>query len=45
LVNGALNRDYPLVVGLVLFYASLLLVLNLAADLAHAGLDPRLRHE
>lgn len=43
-VNSALNRDYPLIVGLVLLYALLLLLLNLASDLAHAWLDPRLRH-
>jgi oligopeptide transport system permease protein len=43
-VNGALNRDYPLIVGLVLLYAALLLVFNLVADLLHAWLDPRVRH-
>jgi len=43
-VNGALNRDYPLIVGLVLLYATLLLVLNLLVDLVHAWLDPRVRH-
>jgi len=43
-VNSALNRDYPLIVALVLIYAALLLVLNLAADLLQAWLDPRLRH-
>lgn len=44
-VNSALNRDYPLIVGLVLVYAALLLLLNLLADLAHAWLDPRIRHD
>lgn len=44
-VNSALNRDYPLIVGLVLVYAALLLLLNLLADLAHAWIDPRVRHE
>ncbi len=43
-VNGALNRDYPLIVGLVLLYAGLLMVLNLVVDLVHAWLDPRVRH-
>lgn len=43
-VNSALNRDYPLIVALVLVYAALLLVLNLAVDLVHAWLDPRIRH-
>ncbi|MBL9140154.1 MAG: ABC transporter permease [Verrucomicrobiales bacterium] len=44
-VNSALNRDYPLIVGLVLVYAALLLLLNLLADLAHAWIDPRIRHD
>jgi oligopeptide transport system permease protein len=44
-VNSALNRDYPLIVGLVLVYAALLLLLNMVADLAHAWIDPRVRHE
>jgi oligopeptide transport system permease protein len=41
LVGAAFNRDYTLVLGIVLFYASLLLVLNLLVDLAYAKLDPR----
>lgn len=42
-VNGALNRDYTLVMGLILLYSGLLVVFNLAADLALAWLDPRIR--
>ncbi|MCF7668726.1 MAG: ABC transporter permease [Verrucomicrobia bacterium] len=45
LVNGSMNRDYTLVVGLVVLYAVLLLVLNLVADLIYALLDPRVRYE
>jgi oligopeptide transport system permease protein len=41
LVVGAVNRDYTLVMGVVLFYASFLLVLNLIVDLAYGWLDPR----
>ena len=41
LVVGAINRDYTLVMGVVLFYASFLLVLNLLVDLAYSWLDPR----
>ncbi len=41
LVNGAFNRDYTLVLGVVLFYAALLMVLNLIVDLAYTRLDPR----
>ena len=41
LVNAAFNRDYTLVLGEVLFYASFLLVLNLIVDVAYSFLDPR----
>jgi oligopeptide transport system permease protein len=41
LVNSSLSRDYPLVVGLVILYAALLLVLNLLVDFAYGFLDPR----
>lgn len=43
LVNSSLNRDYPLVVGLVLLYAALLLILNLVVDAAYAMIDPRVK--
>lgn len=43
-VNGALNRDYPVIVGLVLLYATILLVLNLVVEMVHAWVDPRVRH-
>ena len=41
LVNAAFNRDYTLVLGLVLFYAGFLLLLNLLIDIAYTRLDPR----
>lgn len=44
LVQGALNRDYTLVMGMVIVYAALMIALNLLADLAYAWLDPRIRH-
>ncbi len=44
LVNGSLNRDYTLVVGLVMLYAVLLAVLNLLVDVAYVILDPRVRY-
>lgn len=43
MVNASLNRDYPLVIGIVLLYAVLLLGLNLLVDLAYGWLDPRVR--
>jgi oligopeptide transport system permease protein len=45
LVNGTLNRDYTMVVGLVVLYALLLLGLNLVVDLAYSVLDPRVKYE
>lgn len=45
LVQGALNRDYTLVMGMVIVYAALMIVLNLVADLVYAWLDPRIRAE
>ncbi|MCW5555757.1 MAG: ABC transporter permease [Verrucomicrobiae bacterium] len=45
MVNGSLNRDYTLVVGLVVLYATLLVVLNLMVDFAYTLLDPRVNYE
>jgi oligopeptide transport system permease protein len=45
LVQGALNRDYTLVMGMVIVYAALMIALNLVADLLYAWLDPRIRQE
>lgn len=42
-VQGALNRDYPLVMGIVVIYAAAIILLNLLSDLAYAALDPRVR--
>jgi oligopeptide transport system permease protein len=44
-VQGAINRDYTLVMGMVVFYAALILLLNLAVDLVYGWLDPRIRHD
>lgn len=43
-VESAFNRDYTMIMGTVLFYACVIMVLNLLADLALTWLDPRLRH-
>lgn len=42
-VQGALNRDYTLVLGVVLLYGALIVVLNLIVDLLYGALDPRVR--
>ena len=43
-VQGALNRDYTLVMGVVVFYGTLIIVLNLIVDVVYGFLDPRVRH-
>ena len=42
-VVSALQRDYTVVMGMVIVYAALILLLNLAADLLAAAADPRVR--
>jgi oligopeptide transport system permease protein len=42
-VRGGLNRDYTLVLGIVIFYAVLIVGLNLLVDLLYGLLDPRVR--
>lgn len=42
-VQGALNRDYTLVMGVVVFYGFLIVLFNLLVDLAYAFLDPKVR--
>ncbi len=44
-VQGALNRDYTLVMGVVIFYGSLIILLNLAVDLVYGLLDPKIRDD
>ena len=45
LVQGAINRDYTLVMGMITVYGTLTLTLNLVADLIYGWLDPTVRHE
>jgi oligopeptide transport system permease protein len=42
-VQGALNRDYTLVLGVVVCYAALIIALNFVADIIYGLLDPRVR--
>jgi oligopeptide transport system permease protein len=44
-IQGALNRDYTLVMGVLIYYATFVILLNLAADLLYAALDPRVRYD
>lgn len=41
IVNSILGRDYPVVQGVVLVYATIFILVNLATDLAYTKLDPR----
>ncbi|MEA3104053.1 ABC transporter permease subunit [Caballeronia mineralivorans] len=43
IVNGAANRDYTLVLGLVVLVTVVAVLLNLLVDLAYAWLDPKIR--
>ena len=44
-VNSAFNRDSTMVMGTVLFYAVLILILNLIVDLIQLWMNPRTRHD
>lgn len=44
-VNAALNRDYTMVMGTVLFYATLIILFNLLVDILQMWMNPRTRHD
>jgi oligopeptide transport system permease protein len=44
-VQGALNRDYSLVMGVVIFYGVLIILLNFLIDLIYAWLNPKVRYD
>ena len=43
MVQGALNRDYTLVLGMVIIYSTSLILMGLLVDFVYAWLDPRVR--
>ncbi len=43
-IQASLNRDEPLIIGIVSFIAITLLLMNLVVDIAYAYLDPRIRY-
>ena len=43
-VDAALNRDYPLVMGITLLYGGILILFNILTDLVRGWLDPRVRN-
>jgi oligopeptide transport system permease protein len=44
-VNSAFNRDYTLVLGTVILYATLIILLNLVVDVVQVWLNPKLKFE
>jgi oligopeptide transport system permease protein len=44
-IQASLNRDEPLIIGIVAFIAITLLLMNLLVDIAYAYLDPRVRYQ
>ena len=44
-ITSAFNRDYTLVLGTVLFYATLIVLFNLAVDIVQVWLNPKLKLE
>jgi oligopeptide transport system permease protein len=44
-VTGALNRDYTLVMGVVVFYGFLIIILNFLVDMLYAWLNPKIRYD
>ena len=44
-VEGANSRDYPLVMGVTLFYGSIVILANLVTDLVRGVLDPKVSYE
>ncbi|MEZ4705458.1 MAG: ABC transporter permease subunit [Bdellovibrionota bacterium] len=44
-VDAAFNRDYFLIMGIVIVYSAFLLILNLLVDVVYGFIDPRIRYE
>lgn len=44
-IQASLNRDEPLIIGIVAFISVVLLTMNLLVDIAYAYLDPRVRYQ
>ena len=43
IVNAALQRDFPVVQGVILVMVGIVLLLNLTADMLYGRIDPRVR--
>ncbi len=44
-IQGAIDRDYPLVMGIVIFFAGAVIVMNLLVDILYGFLDPKIKVE
>ena len=44
-IQSSLNRDEPLILGIVAFLSILVMIFNLAVDISYGYLDPRIRYE
>ncbi len=44
-VQASFNRDYPMVMGIIVLYSSALVVMNFFADIAYAFIDPRITYK
>jgi peptide/nickel transport system permease protein len=44
MLDAVLLRDYTLIQGAVLFFAAVIVAMNLLVDLSYAWLDPRIRY-
>jgi peptide/nickel transport system permease protein len=44
-IDGVDSRDYPLIMGITLILAVLILAANLLTDVAYAVIDPRIRYD
>ena len=44
-IQGAINRDYPLVLGIVIIFAAAVIIMNLIVDLLYGLLDPKVKVE
>ena len=43
-IDAVINRDFPLIQGLVLLFGLIFILINIGVDLTVAALNPRLRH-
>ena len=43
-ITSITNRDYPVVLGIILLYALLIIIANLLVDITYSWIDPRIRY-